>query len=101
MLYATRLGGVFCFFGADMDYWTYILQSESSGRYYCGSTNDVARRVRQHNNPDHTSTKTTKRFPGPWKLVWSQKNETRAEAMELEMRIKKRGIARFFAEKVE
>ncbi|MDZ4857373.1 MAG: GIY-YIG nuclease family protein [Candidatus Hydrogenedentes bacterium] len=30
-----------------------MLQSGSTGRYYCGSTNDVDRRVRQHNDPDY------------------------------------------------
>ncbi|HPO17510.1 MAG TPA: GIY-YIG nuclease family protein [Candidatus Hydrogenedentes bacterium] len=81
-----------------MRYWTYILISETTGRHYCGSTDDIQRRVQQHNDPNHTSTKTTKRFPGPWKLLWTQEHETRSEAMDLEKRIKKRGIARFLVE---
>ena len=84
-----------------MKYWTYILVSESTGRHYCGSTDDIQRRVRQHNDPNHTNTKTTKRFQGPWKLIWTQAHETRAEAMELEKRVKKRGIARFLSEQNE
>ncbi|PCJ52109.1 MAG: excinuclease ABC subunit C [Candidatus Hydrogenedentota bacterium] len=73
-------------------YWIYILQSESSSRYYCGSTNNVERRVSQHNDPAYHGTKTTKRFPGPWKLIWSETFPSRAQAMEQEKKIKKRGF---------
>ena len=79
-------------------YWTYIVKSETSGRYYCGSSDDVARRVLQHNDPDYTTTKTTKRLEGPWRLVWSEGFGSRAEAMTRERQIKKRGIGRFLAE---
>ena len=79
-----------------MLYWVYILQSESSGRYYCGSTNDVERRLRQHNDPSYTGSKTTKRFLGPWQLVWKKGFGSRSEAMVFEKKVKKRGIRRFF-----
>ncbi|MBN1919518.1 MAG: GIY-YIG nuclease family protein [Verrucomicrobia bacterium] len=78
-----------------MAFWTYILQSESTGRFYCGSSDDVERRVRQHNDPEYHGSKTTKRFQGPWRLVWHQEHASRSEAMQQERRIKKRGIRRF------
>ena len=78
-------------------YWVYIIQSETSGRFYCGSTSDVERRVRQHNDPEYVLSKTTKRFEGPWVLVWSEAHPTRARAMTREKQIKKRGIGRFIA----
>ncbi|MGO9118171.1 MAG: GIY-YIG nuclease family protein [Desulfomonilaceae bacterium] len=81
-----------------MDAWVYVVQSNSTGRYYCGQSTDVERRVRQHNDPNYSLSKTTKRFEGPWKLLWSQACENRGEAMKLEKRIKKRGIARFLAQ---
>jgi putative endonuclease len=79
----------------SMTYWTYILQSATRGRYYCGFSDNVARRVTQHNDPGYRGSKTTKRFEGPWELVWQRESGTRAEAMALEKRIKKRGIGRF------
>jgi len=82
-------------------FYIYILRSESTGRYYCGQTNDLENRVHQHNDPGHRSTKTTKRFTGPWKLIWHHVCETRAEAMSIERQIKKRGIARFLKEQDE
>ena len=78
--------------------WVYVLQSETTRRYYCGQTNDVERRLRQHNDPAHQKTKTTKRFEGPWNLVWSQICPNRTDALQLEKKIKKRGILRFLQE---
>ncbi|MFP3912827.1 MAG: GIY-YIG nuclease family protein [Desulfobacteraceae bacterium] len=78
-----------------MPFYVYIIQSESTGRYYCGSSSDPIRRLRQHNDPDYNLTKTTKRFKGPWKLIWHHQCPSRAHAMTLEIKIKKRGIERF------
>ncbi|MCP4683723.1 MAG: GIY-YIG nuclease family protein [Desulfobacterales bacterium] len=78
-----------------MRYWAYILRSKSSGRYYCGHSSDVHRRIRQHNDPEYKLSKTTKRFDGPWELIWSKDCSTRGEAMKLEKSIKKRGIGRY------
>ena len=60
---------------------TYILQSESTGRYYIGSTDNLDRRVAEHNDPGYKGSKTTKRFKGPWKLVYAESSQARAEAM--------------------
>jgi putative endonuclease len=76
----------------------YILRSEKSGRYYCGISSDVQGRVRQHNDPAYTLTRTTKRFEGPWLLVWSKRFASRSDAMKEERSIKKRGIERYLKE---
>ncbi len=78
-----------------MQYWVYILQSLSSGRYYCGHTSDLERRLREHNDPDYTLSRTTKVLQGPWEIVWSKKCPIRSEALKLEKSIKKRGISRY------
>jgi putative endonuclease len=82
-----------------MTFSVYILQSESTGRYYCGQTNNLERRIREHNDPSYQQTKTTKRFAGPWRMVWFESHVSRAAAMEKERCIKSRGIGRFFVEK--
>jgi putative endonuclease len=46
-------------------YYTYILQSGSTGRYYIGSTQDLERRLAQNNDPNYKGSKITKRFKGP------------------------------------
>ena len=78
-----------------MGYWVYILQSESTGRYYSGQTDDIERRLRQHNDSQYTGSKTTKRFSGPWNLQWKASCSTRSDAMILEKKIKGRGIKRY------
>jgi putative endonuclease len=78
-----------------MSFYVYIIQSESTGRYYCGQSSDPQRRLRQHNDPEYQLSKTTKRFQGPWKLIWTQECMNRSEATQLERKIKKRGISRF------
>ena len=71
-----------------MPYYVYILQSEATGRYYIGHTDDLVRRVRQHNDPDYKGSKTTKRFQGPWQLVYTEEFVTRSDAMIYERQIK-------------
>ena len=78
-----------------MAFHVYILFSDMCGRYYCGQTDDMERRLRQHNDPDNRSARTTKVFAGPWRLIWSMQVSNRSEAMLLERSIKKRGIRRF------
>ncbi|MFP4452262.1 MAG: GIY-YIG nuclease family protein [Desulfobacterales bacterium] len=76
-------------------YFVYILHSHTAQRFYCGHTDNLERRLRQHNDPDYFGTRTTKVFPGPWELVWSQACDSRSEAQKRELAIKKRGIKRF------
>ncbi|MBN1662074.1 MAG: GIY-YIG nuclease family protein [Deltaproteobacteria bacterium] len=78
-----------------MPFWVYILQSESTGRYYAGQTDHLERRLSEHNDPGYMGSKTTKRFKGPWKVIWTMQVATRSEAMILEKVVKKRGIGRF------
>jgi predicted GIY-YIG superfamily endonuclease len=47
----------------------YILQSEKSGRYYCGQTKTIADRLKRHISCRSKSTKAER----PWKLGWSRK----------------------------
>jgi len=75
-------------------YYTYILFSESLGKYYTGHTENVARRITEHNVG-----KTPYLKSGiPWALVFTQTFSSRSEAMALELKIKKCGAKRFLAD---
>jgi putative endonuclease len=78
-----------------MPCWVYIIQSQTTGRYYCGHSSDPERRLRQHNDPQYSLSKTTKRFSGPWEIIWKHSCENRGQAMQVERTIKKRGIGRY------
>ena len=65
-------------------FFVYVLQSERSGRYYVGSTSNVANRVEQHNSG---MTKATRNLR-PWRLVHAESYETLAQARKRESQIK-------------
>lgn len=71
--------------GGPSMYYTYILQSQKSNRYYIGSTNDVEKRIREHNSGKTTST----RKRGPFILVYLESYDSRQNAYRREMQIKK------------
>jgi len=77
-----------------MSYTVYILQSLKTGRFYCGQTCNVENRLERHNSGRNRSTKSER----PWKVVWEKEVENRSEAVQLESRIKKRGIERFLTD---
>ncbi|MCH8550107.1 MAG: GIY-YIG nuclease family protein, partial [Balneolaceae bacterium] len=59
-----------------MRYYTYILFSKTTGRYYTGSCENLSKRFTRHNQGMVQST----RIGLPWQLVWSQQSSTRSEA---------------------
>jgi putative endonuclease len=63
----------------------YILQSETSGRFYVGSTDDLDRRLREHRRGYSSAT----RARGPWKAVYTEAFTTLLEARRRESEIKK------------
>jgi len=69
----------------------YILYSSSTQKYYTGQTQNLENRMVEHNSGETTSIKNGI----PWVIVWSKEVETRAEAMQLEKKIKSRGARRF------
>ena len=68
-------------------YWVYVLEN-AEGRFYIGSTNDLARRIEEHNCAEKTGTKYTHKN-GPWKLVWSEQHDSRSSAVRQERAIKR------------
>ena len=66
----------------------YVLVSESTGRRYIGQTDDLDRRVAEHNDPEHNPRKFTSRNAGPWVVVHFEEFSTRAEAMAREKWLK-------------
>lgn len=69
-----------------MSFFVYILQSEKTLKYYVGSSDDPDKRLIQHNNSASKSTK----HGVPWKLMYTEKYNTRSEAVKREYQIKKK-----------
>ena len=62
----------------------YILESELNNSLYIGQSNNVLKRLDEHNNGYNKSTKSKK----PWKLIFSIELEDRSEALKLERKLK-------------
>jgi len=65
-------------------YFLYILQSESTGRFYIGQTQDVPERLTYHNANYSKSLKNR----GPWRLVYTEPYKTRSEVVLRERQLK-------------
>jgi len=65
-------------------YRVYILENRE-GKLYTGLSDDVARRVEQHNTGQSRWTK----GPGPWTIVRQSDELTLSEARKLENRLKR------------
>ena len=65
-------------------YYVYILESEIDNRLYKGLTNNLERRIYEHNIG---KTKSTKGYR-PWKLVYCEKFQDKEEARKRELYFK-------------
>lgn len=65
-------------------YYVYVLKSLKNNRLYIGSTNNVKRRVEEHNLGKSKYTKATK----PFKLIYVEEYLTRAKAVRRELNLK-------------
>ena len=74
-------------------YWVYILENPR-GKLYIGHTDDLDRRIEQHNNPQAGSGKYTHKH-GPWRLVYQEACQSRSEAVRRERFIKARKSPRW------
>ncbi len=62
----------------------YVLQNLVSHRHYVGSTNNLERRVEEHNRGQTKST----RQKGTWKVLYTEEYDTALEASKREKQIK-------------
>ena len=66
-------------------FFTYIINSVQTKRYYIGYSADLVKRLSQHNTGQNISTKKGI----PWILIHSEEFETSADAWKRERQIKK------------
>jgi putative endonuclease len=65
-------------------YYVYILKSIQYKKTYTGITNDLLRRIKEHNAGHHVYTKRYK----PWTIIYSEKFKNRIEAHKKEKYLK-------------
>ena len=65
-------------------FFIYVLRSQTTGRYYVGSTSNVARRLAQHNDGINKSTRPAR----PWRVVYTESFDSLPDARRREARLK-------------
>jgi len=75
-------------------FYIYIIHSQHLQRYYVGSTDNVEKRLQEHNAGKSASTGAGT----PWELIRTESFPTRSEAMLHEQKIKSRGIGRYLSD---
>jgi len=63
----------------------YVLHNQNLDKIYVGYTSDIDKRLFAHNHEDNKGW--TKKFQ-PWKIIYSEKFETKSEAMIREKQLK-------------
>jgi len=81
----------------DNMYSVYILQSINSGRYYIGHTDEITRRLTEHNSGMSKYTRRER----PWKLVYTENYTTRSAAMRRELEIKSKKSKKYIVELIK
>jgi putative endonuclease len=72
-------------------YRVYVIRNRE-GKFYIGLSDDVARRVQQHNAGQSRWTKGR----GPWTIVWQSEESSVTDARKLENRLKRQGRGKGF-----
>lgn len=73
------------------NYYTYIIESSVNKKWYIGHTNDIERRLAEHNSGQNKSTK----GKGPWRLIFLSSFNNNLDAKKFELKLKKITIKDF------
>lgn len=77
-------------------FYIYVLKSIKYNRFYTGSTDNLNKRLKEHNSG---KTKSTKGFL-PWEIIYTEKFSSKEEALKREKYLKS-GIGREFLNKLK
>ncbi|MBU4310833.1 GIY-YIG nuclease family protein [bacterium] len=81
-------------------YYVYVIWNEEAKKYYIGQTNNLEKRISQHNNSNSAYSKYTKQYKGLWALVYFEEYLTRKEAKKREKYLKNRSGREFIKNKI-
>ena len=76
-------------------YHTYAIYNSRNKKLYIGQTINIVKRLKEHNRLLPNKSKYAKKYSGLWMLIYSEKYNTRSEAMKREKELKS-SRGRFF-----
>ncbi len=77
-------------------FYVYVLENPQ-GRFYVGQTDDLDRRLAEHNDPSRGKSRHTAKH-GPWRLAWWEEHPDRSSAVRRERQIKAMKSSRWIRE---
>ena len=66
----------------------YVIKSQISDKIYIGQTENLEKRLRQHNDKEFGKRSYTKLNKGPWTITYKEIYKTRIEALKREKYLK-------------
>lgn len=69
-------------------YFLYVLKNKTSGKIYIGQTENLEKRLNQHNNRGFHKNSYTKINKGLWEIVYKETYKTRQEVYKREKELK-------------
>ncbi len=69
-----------------MEWFVYALYNSEAGKIYIGQTNNIERRLREHN--EKLGNHFTAKVKGEWKLIYKEELSSRVEALKREKQLK-------------
>ncbi|ARN57577.1 GIY-YIG nuclease superfamily protein [Sedimentisphaera salicampi] len=83
-----------CLFNGILElFWVYVIINKEAGKRYIGQTENLGRRLAEHNGASINKHRFTSKYAGRWELVHCEKYSTRSESMKREAWLKT-GIGR-------
>ncbi len=69
-------------------FWVYVIINRVVGRRYIGQTDNLERRLAEHNGRSQNQRRFTGKYPGSWEILYVETFPTRREAMQREKNLK-------------
>lgn len=69
-------------------YVVYVIYNKKHGKIYIGQTEDIERRIKEHNDLNNKKHKYTSQFDGEWQIIYKEEFKTRKEALTREKQLK-------------
>jgi len=69
-------------------FFVYAIYNKARDKVYIGQTENLDRRIQEHNNPDNLRHTYTRRFAGEWVLIYKEVVEDRSVAVKREKQLK-------------
>ena len=79
----------------------YILYNPQIDKYYVGSTNNITRRLKEHNSLTRSKVKYTRKQKGTWNLMYVEKFTKKEDARKREKQIKEWKSRKMIIELIE